>query len=159
MKKDGYLVLTLFDAKEVMKLLGNNDSYTAYYTDDNGQKTKLYEITKKFTGDVKDEPGQTIDVYQKWVSEVSRPENLVTDKLMIKTMEKAGCKLIDDDTYINVYNLNKPWFNEVIPHEENPKNKKFYEDVAKFYGPLKGADKESKTYSFLNKYYVFQKVE
>jgi hypothetical protein len=48
---------------------------------------------------------------------------------------------------------------DVTPHEENYKNKKFYEDVAKFYDNLKGADKESKLYSFLNKYYIFQKFE
>ena len=55
--------------------------------------------------------------------------------------------------------MNKGWFNDVVPHEENPKNKVFYEDVGKFYGELKGADKESKTYSFLNRYYIFQKME
>jgi hypothetical protein len=78
---------------------------------------------------------------------------------MIKTMEKAGCRLIDSDNFSNLYNINKPWFTDVIQHEENPKNKKYYEDVAKFYGNLKGPDKESKIYSFLNRYYIFQKDE
>jgi hypothetical protein len=79
---------------------------------------------------------------------------------MLKTMEKAGCRLIETDLFANIFNINKYWFSEVVPHEENPKNKKFYEDVGKFFdNNLKGADKESKSYSFLNRYYVFQKME
>ena len=155
----GYIILTLFDSNEVMKLLGDKDNYTAYYTDDNGEKLKLYEITKKFSGPYKDEPGQSIDVLQRWFSEVAITENLVSPKLMVKTMEKANCRLVDSDLFGNLYQMNKGWFNDVVPHEENPKNKVFYEDVGKFYGELKGADKESKTYSFLNRYYIFQKME
>jgi SAM-dependent methyltransferase len=155
----GYIVFTLFDAGRVSELLGDKDVYTSYYTDDNGEKLKLFEIVKKFSGPIKDEPGQTIDVLMKWISDTYLPENLITPKLMIKTMEKAGCRLVDTDLFSNVYNINKAWFTEVVPHEENPKNKKFYEDVAKFYGNLKGSDKESKTFSFLNRYYIFQKME
>ena len=36
--------MTLFDSNEVMKLLGEKDVFTSYYTDENGQKTKLFEI-------------------------------------------------------------------------------------------------------------------
>ena len=155
----GYLVFTMFDSGEVLKLFGEKDVYTSYYTDDNGEKQKLFEITKKFPGTIKDEPGQTVDVMMKWISEVARPEYLVTPKLMIKTMEKAGCRLVDSDLFSNIYQINKGWFTDVISHEENPKNREFYEKVAKFYGDLKGPDKESRLYSFLNRYYVFQKME
>jgi SAM-dependent methyltransferase len=154
----GYIILTLFDSNEVLKLLGEKDVYTAYYTDDNGEKLKLFEITKKFAGQYKDEPGQTIDVYMKWLSEAILPENLVSPKLMTKTMEKAGCRLVDSDIFSNLFQINKGWFSDVISHEENPKNKEFYENVGKFYSELKGADKESKLFSFLNRYYIFQKM-
>jgi len=155
----GYIIVTLFDSGEVLKLLNGTDVFTSYYTGDNGEKIKLFEITKKFTGELKDEPGQTIDVMMRWISETARPENLLTPKLVINTMKKAGCRLVESDTFASLYNINKPWFMDVTPHEENYKNKKFYEDVAKFYDNLKGADKESKLYSFLNKYYIFQKFE
>ena len=155
----GYIILTLFDSNEVLKLLNDTDVFTSYYTNDEGQKTKLFEITKKFPGKLKDEPGQTIDVMMKWISDAVKPENLITPKFLISTMEKAGCRLVDTNTFSNVYNINKSWFMNVVPHEENYKNKKFYEDVVKFYGALKGYDKESKVYSFLNRYYIFQKSE
>ena len=38
-------------------------------------------------------------------------------------MKKAGCRLVDTDTFKNVYEINKPYFTEVIKYEENPKNK------------------------------------
>jgi SAM-dependent methyltransferase len=155
----GFIVFTLFDAGRVSNLLGDKDVYTSYYTDENGEKQKLFEIIKKFQGTVKDEPGQSIDVNMRWISDVYYTENLITSKLMIKSMEKAGCKLVDSDLFANLYQINKGWFQNVITHEENVKNKEFYADVAKFYDELKGADKEGKTFSFLNRYYIFQKIQ
>ena len=46
------------------------------------------------------------------------------------------------DGYL-ICTLNKEWFTDVIESEENPRNKKFYKNVARFYGDLKGVDKES----------------
>jgi hypothetical protein len=39
---------------------------------------------------------------------------------------------------IHLYNLNQQYFTNVIEHEENPKNYKFYKKVAAFYEDLKG---------------------
>jgi SAM-dependent methyltransferase len=160
LKTDGYLICTLFDPKQVMNLFAGKDTFTSYYTDDEGQRAKFFEIVKKFEGDMKDEPGLAIDVHMGWVSQEGKyiTEYLVTPKLLIKTMEKAGCALVDTDLFVNTYNINREWFMEVIEHEENPKNKKFYKNVAQFYGDLKGADKESRTWNDLYRFYVFKKL-
>ena len=96
-----------------------------------------------------------------WVSQegVYIPEYMVTPKLLIKTMEKAGCVLVDTDLFVNTYNINKEWFMEVIDHEQNLKNRKFFKDVAEFYGDLKGADKESRIWNELFRFYIFKKIE
>ena len=96
-----------------------------------------------------------------WINDKDKyiEEFLVPKELMVNTMKKAGCKLVDSDLFSNLYHYNKPYFENVIKFEENPKNKQFYEKVANFYGDLKGADKESRHYSFLFRYYVFQKIE
>ena len=101
-----------------------------------------------------------IDIHMGWISQEGKyiTEYLVTPKLLIKTMEKAGCVLVDTDLFVNLYNINREWFTEVIDHEENPKNKKFYKTVANFYGDLKGADKESKVWNDLYRFYVFKKL-
>ena len=65
--------------------------------------------------------------------------------------------IIETNTNIRI-SLTQPE-NIITLFMENVKNKEFYNKVSKFYGELKGQDKESKTYSFLNRYYIFQKME
>ena len=52
-----------------MNLLNTKDTFTSYYTDDNGQRNKFFEIIKKFDGDVKDITGQAVDYHMAWVSQ------------------------------------------------------------------------------------------
>jgi len=160
LKNDGYFICTMCDPKQVMTLLNGKDTFTSYYTDEDGQRRVFFELIKKFEGPLQDEPGLAMDVHMGWMSQEGKylTEYLVTPKLLIKTMEKAGCVLVDTDLFANTYNINKEWFTDVIEHEENPKNKKFYQSVAKFYGELKGVDKESRIWNDLFRFYVFKKL-
>lgn len=160
LKKDGYLICTVFDPSQVMTILGEKNVFTSYYTDDDGQRKKFFEIVKKFDGEIKDEPGFAIDVHMAWINQEDKylTEYLITPKLLINSMKKADCVLYDTDLFVNTYNINSDWFNNVIDHEENPKNKKFYKDVAEFYGDLKGADKESRIWNDLYRYFIFKKI-
>jgi len=161
LKIGGYIILTMFDAKTVIDKITENNTYTSYYTDDNGTRNKFFEIIKKFDGPLEDKPGQGIDVHMAWFMEENKYETeyLVTPNLLNKTMKKAGCTLVETDLFSNLYYLNQPYFLNVIHHEENLKNLKVYKDVAEYYGDLKGIDKESRIFTFLNRYYVYQKIE
>ena len=161
LKIGGFIICELFDADLVMKMLGENDTYTSFYTDEEGKKRIFYEIVKKFDGKYDNKIGRAIDVHMSWFCDDGQyfTEYLVSKDLMVSTMKKAGCYLIDTDIFRNVYNLNKDWFERVAPTEENIKNKKFYAKVQKFYEDLDGPDKQSKEYSFLNRYYIFKKIE
>jgi len=158
LKNEGYLMCTLFDPSQVMSILGEKNVFTSYYTDEDGQRKKFFEIIKKFDGELKNEPGFAIDVFMPWINDKYNTEYLVTPKLLIDTMKKAGCSLVDTDLFVNTYNINSEWFNQVIDHEENPKNKKFYKRVAEFYGDLKGAEKEGRIWNDLYRYYIFKKI-
>jgi len=160
LKKDGFVLLTLFDTKQIEKILNNKNIFTSYYTDDEGERVKLFEIIKKYSGEIKDKPGQAIDVHQRWINDEGKyyQEYLVSFKLLKNTMKEAGCRLVDSDLFLNLYKTNKDYFTNVIEHEENPKNMKFYKEIARFYGNLNSVDKETKLYSFLSRYYVFQKI-
>ncbi len=160
LKLGGYIILTLFDAKQIIEKLENKNTFTSYYTDDNGNRKKFFEVIKKFEGNVKDDVGLAIDVHMAWIMEENKycTEYLVTEKLLTNTMKKAGCRLVETDLFSNLYYLNQQYFTQVIEHEENKKNYKFYKDVAQYYGDLKGADKESRMFTFLNRYYVYQKI-
>ena len=158
LKKDGYLICTLFDPNQVITLLNKQDIYTSNYTTDEGQRSKFFEITKKFPGDLKDVPGQMIDVQMGWVSDDPYTEYLITPKLLIDSMKNADCVLVESDLFVNTYNINSDWMLNVTKFEHNPKNKQFYDKVSQFYGDLKGADKESKIWNKLFRYYIFKKI-
>lgn len=162
LKPGGFIIMTLFDGEKVNGLLKNekDNTYTTYYTDEDGKRTKLFEIIKKYDGDDLNRTGLALDVHMAWISEEDKYETeyLVTKDFMTNTMKnKCNTDLIETDTFENLYHINKPWFDMIVNIEENLKNRKFYQDVYKFYGDLKGADKESKKYSFLFRYFVFQK--
>jgi len=160
LKTGGYLFFTLFDAKLVMDKLGDKDTFTTYYTDDDGTRKKLFEIIKKFDGNLENKEGLPIDVHMAWIMQENKYETeyLVTPKLLNKVMEQASCQLVETDLFSNLYYINQQYFTQVIEHEENPKNYKFYKKVASFFEELKGIDKESKIFSFLNRYYIYKKI-
>lgn len=162
LKPGGFIIMTLFDGEKVNDLLSKekDNTYTAWYTDDEGKRKKLFEIIKKYDGNNLNRTGLALDVNMAWVLEENKYETeyLVTKDFMIKTMkEKCNLDLIETDMFENLYKINKPWFDMIINTEENIKNRNFYKDVYQFYGELKGADKESKKFSFLHRYFVFQK--
>lgn len=162
LKPNGYVIFTLFDANLVMDKMGDKNTFTAFYTDDDGSRKKLFEIIRKFddTSDI-NKIGLPIDVHLAWIMQENKYETeyLVTPSVMDSVMNRANCRLIETDTFANIYNMNLPYFTDVIEHEENPKNYKFYKKVADFYGELKNADKDSKIFSFLNRYYIYQKMQ
>ena len=161
LKVGGFLIFTLFDANLIMEKLDNKDTFTTYYTDDDGTRKKLFEIVKKFDGKLENKEGLPIDVHMAWIMQENKYETeyLVTPELLNKVMKKANCRLVESDTFSNLYYLNQQYFTNVIEHEENPRNYKFYKKVAAYYEDLKGIDKESRIFTFLNRYYVYQKMK
>jgi hypothetical protein len=159
--KDGYVTYTVVDPNQLLKLLSNKQSYTSMYTDDEGIRQKFFEIIKKFDNNYKDEPGQAVDYYMSWMHNEGTyaTEYIVSPSYLINIMKDAGCELIDTNLFVNLYYINKEWFLKVIEHESNEKNLAFYKKIAKFYGELKGADKESLSWNELWRYYVFKKIK
>ena len=143
-----------------MDKLGDSDTFTTYYIDDDGIRKKLFEIIKKFDGKLEDKEGLAIDVHMAWIKQQNEYETeyLVTPKLLNDVMKRAGCRLVESDLFCNLYTINQQYFTQVIEHEENIRNYKFYKKVAEFFEDLKGIDKESKIFSFLNRYYIYQKI-
>ena len=155
----GYFICTLFDGDLVMNLLKDKSKYISYYTDDNGNKTSYFEIVKKFDREYDGGVGYKIDVLMPWINDKYIEEPLVSKRLLIKTMRKAGCRLVETETFGNLFEMNREFFTKSYMNEENEKNRKVYRDISDFYGELEGKDKESKVYSFLNRYYIFKKFE
>jgi SAM-dependent methyltransferase len=161
LKKGGYILLTLFDAGRILNVLKGKQSYTSSYIDDSGNRITLFDIVKKFedTDDI-NKPGLGIDVFMSWLAEEGKyqREYIVNYDYLIKLFKDNGIELVESEYFRNIYELHRNYFTNIIEHEENLKNKVFYEKVAKFYDLSKGVDRESYKFMNLFRYYIFQKV-
>jgi hypothetical protein len=96
-----------------------------------------------------------------WISEdgVYLTEYLVFKDFIIKSLkENCNLELVETDTFENFYNNNKTFLEIGKDEDSNLLNREFFKKVYKFYGDTEFLDK-CRTYSFLNRYYIFRKVE
>ena len=158
LKKGGLFIATLFDGDKVLELLNNKNNYLSTYQDENGNKETLFEIVKKFNGDNLNDFGKAIDVKISWINDNYLTEYMVSKEFLSKVFkEKSNLTLIDSLSFQELYNLNKDFFFDVVPYEENKQNKIFFDKVKTFYTDQSDINKQSQIYSFLHRYYVFRK--
>ncbi|CAH6421376.1 mRNA capping enzyme [uncultured virus] len=163
LKPGGYMLITTFDADKVLEILGENEKYTSYYTNQNGEQEVLFEIIKKYeklddNGIIG--PGYAIDVYN---SLILQEENYVTEYLVQKQfleqefLEKCDMQLVETDLFGNQFNIHEDYFKYVAQYEENVKTKKFLMNAAEYYNQKEEVNKASYQMSSLNRYYIFRK--
>ena len=155
----GYFIFQTFDGDKVKDLLKDKSNHAVYY-DENGEKKLLFDIIKKYDDNDKKNLGMAIDVHMGWISEegVYNTEYLVYKEFIIKSLkEQCNLMLVETDSFENMFNNSKS-FLELGSKIDASESKKFYGDVYKFYTPSE-INKKCYEYSFLNRYYVFRKVE
>jgi len=162
LRGDGYFTFETFDGDRVNELFKENNNYAVHH-DVNGNKKLLYDIVKKYSDeDVKKRGvGNAIDVHMSWLSNdgVYITEYLVFKDFIIKSLkENCNLELVETDTFENFYNNNKMFLEIGKDEDSNLLNRKFFNNIYKFYGDTEFLDK-CRTYSFLNRYYIFRKVE
>jgi hypothetical protein len=157
-KVQGYFIGTCYDGKKVFELLKkkkNGENFTIM----NGAR-KMYEVTKMYdeTGFPDDEMslGYPINVYQESINKVFR-EYLVNFDYFIRVMENYGFTLISKN---EAQHMNLPdgsgLFSDLFAFMENeirmnPKHKSDYCKAIYM-------NQDEKTISFLNRYFIFRKV-
>ena len=91
----------------------------------------------------------------KWINQDEYyKEYLVEPSFLIESMEKNGLTLIETDTFKNLFDYNKEFLINNAKHESIPSTNKFFKNIATFYDDNL---KNFHLYSFLNRYYIFQK--
>lgn len=165
LKPDGYLLITTFDADEVVKVLGDKDKFTSYYTNSDGEQEVLFEIIKKYDKlDTKGiiGPGYAIDVYN---ALILQEDNYITEYLVqrefIETQFKERCNLVlvETDLFGNQFNIHEEYFRRVATYEENVKTRKFLLNAAEYYNQKEEVNKASYQMTKLNRYYIFRRDE
>ena len=160
LKAGGYLILTHWDAEQILKLLGNNNSYEMNYTDDKGRTEKLYEIVKKYDKIEKPiGPGYAIDLFAAWMFESG---NYVTEYLVdIEFLKKdllqdCQLELVETELFENQYNIHSEFFSDAYKYQSNKDTLQFLEKVSHYYDDTE-INKACYNYTNLQRYSVFRK--
>ena len=159
LRDGGYFTFVTFDGDRVKDKLKGIDKISEYY-EENGEKKLLYEIVKKYDDNTKEKIGLGIDVHMSWFSEegVYQTEYLVFSDFIIKSLkEKCNLELVETGLFENLFNDNKQ-FLELGANVDAGMSKKFFGNIYNFYEPTE-FNKKCQAYTFLNRFYVFRKIE
>jgi hypothetical protein len=157
-KRNGYFIGTCFDGKTIFKLLEDKDEGGSF-TIMNDEK-KIFELTKMYsqTGFPDDETcvGYPINVYQETIGKTFR-EYLVNFDYLMRIMEDYGFVLVNKEKAIpmglpNGSGLFGDMFRNMESETKND-NRKFAD-----YKNAHLMTVDEKQISFMNRYFVFQKL-
>jgi SAM-dependent methyltransferase len=152
LKPGGYIICTLLDSREVVRIIGGNTEYATYYIQD-GIRKEYFKISRTTQGVVKDTYGQGIDVYMSWVADEYRTEYLVSRNLLVNTFELADCILIETNLFKKMYHMYENWILQISENTETD----FMNKLKDFYTKKDSLNMLGKEWTNLFRYYVFQK--
>lgn len=159
LRDGGYFIATTFDANEVIKAIGNNEAFTVYYDDSDGNKKKFFEIVRKYGSTDAINVGSAIDVYMSWAFDEGtyQTEFLVDYNFIINDLSKdADLEIVDSDLFSNQLVINKKFLVDATRYESVEDTKKYMTNVAQYYD---NSDMNQKCmeYTNLHRYFVFRK--
>jgi len=165
LRNGGYFMVTHMDAKKVVKALENKNEIAYEYTDNEGNKEKLFEIIKKYDDKNLSKIiglGNPIDLFASWMFEDGNfmTEYLVDiDFLKKDLLESCQLELIETDTFENQYNINKTFFKDGIYNfEPNLETRDFLDKVSKYYEKSE-INETCKVFTNLWRFSIFRKKD
>ena len=139
LKPGGYLIATCLDAEKVHALLGDTNKYSAYYTNEKGEKKLFFQIVKKYAdkkeGEIFEE-GNAIDFFGAWMFQEGQfeTEYLVDTRFITQQfLDDCDLELIDTDTFDNQYTMHKEFVTKYAKYESVAETRKFFMQVKEFY--------------------------
>jgi SAM-dependent methyltransferase len=164
--KPGGLLLAggIFDAKQLIKYLGDKDRITEYFTDENGDKKILWEVIKKFdlTDNKKITIGYAVDFYAAWLffEGTYQTEYLVDKDFLINEFSKdCDLELVETDLFSTLFDKHYDFITNYSKFERNKtETLKFLNNVKEYYkdDPINLACRLNDK---ITRYYVFRKRE
>jgi len=157
-KVGGYFIGTCYDGETVFNVLSQKNEGDSMTITDDGHK--IYEITKRYaqTGFPDDENslGYAVDIFQESINKVFR-EYLVNYKLLVRLMENYGLVPVESETARKMGMPNNTgMFDELYESMENDIRRNRMHEAD--YGLAPNMSYSEKRISFMNRYFIFQKV-
>jgi hypothetical protein len=157
-KPSGYVIITTYDSEIVHQdLVKDGGQSTTHYVNKEGEKLVLYDLIKRYEGDVQDITGQGVDVHlpvfdkDKYVLEYVVPK-----KLLVDTMEENGFALVETDLLWNMYIKNREFFKKAVEYESG-KTRNYYMSIKEYYNETDPLNQILYPHTRKNRFYVFQK--
>jgi SAM-dependent methyltransferase len=161
LRRGGYFIATTFDAREVIKLIGDKDAYTVYYDDLDGNKKKFFEIVKRYDIENKDEkigPGYGIDVFMSWAFDEGnfQTEYLVDVNFIKDDLANADFELVDTDLFSNQMEIHKDFLLDATKYESSKESRDYMAKVSQYYEKNE-MNSKCIEYTNLHRYFIFRK--
>jgi hypothetical protein len=166
LRNGGYFLATTFDARKVIELLGDEEKFTQYYTDENGQSKILFEIVKKYEIQSNEKKvvekigvGHALDVHMAWMSLEGKhlTEYLVDSRFLVDDLAKdCNLDLVSTDNCANQLEIHRQFLEKYSKYESDARTRKFIEGVASFYKDT-SVNIGTRLWTGLFRYYVFRK--
>jgi SAM-dependent methyltransferase len=168
LRPGGWFLATCFDADLIIDALGKEGKHILNYTDEDGSRKILHEITKRFElTDAEQKSavkngyglGCAIDMYNaSFMHEGTvETEYLVDKRFLVREFAKrCGLEVVDTGLFSSVYKTNHEFFKKVAPWESSDPT--YLLKVRKFYNLENEIDRLSYEITRLNRYYVFRKT-
>ncbi len=162
LRNGGYFIATCFDAKQVIKAIGDKDSFTVNYDDAEGNKKVFFDIIKRYEGiDVNSliGVGHAIDVFFTWAFEDGTylPEYLVDiDFIKAEFLKDCDMELVDTDLFGNQMEINRSFLTDALRYESAEETLGYLGKVTNYYNDDE-INKKSIQYTQLHRYFVFRK--
>jgi SAM-dependent methyltransferase len=157
LRQHGFLIITTLDGNLVHNAFNSDGKINEEYMSSDGNKSLLYDINRLYPSNTKNlkQTGLAIDVLMKWINQDDYyKEYLVEPSFLIESMEKIGLSLIETDTFKNIFDNYKEFLHNNAKNESIPDTKKYLMNTANYYDEK---FKNFHSYSFLFRYYIFQK--
>jgi hypothetical protein len=163
LKPGGYYLGSTYDAKRIIELFKETDTYTTYYTDNKGEKKKLFEIVNKFG---KLDPnseigiGHAVDFFAAWLFlEGTYVTEYLVDINFLKRelLEFCDLELVDTDYFDNLMIIHRDFILNYTKYEFEPLTNKFLTGVGEYYNNKDPVNQASYLNTRLYRYFVFRK--
>ena len=159
----GFALFTCFDAQQIVKALGDNDTYTSKYTDNKGNLKTLLEIKKKFKKLPNGEmygAENPIDVHNALIQREDEfiTEYLVDKDFLIEQFDKhCNMELVETELFENLFHMFRDYFMFSVEFENNKQTADFLKNAAQFYDQKNEVNKAAFNMTKLNRYYIFKR--
>jgi SAM-dependent methyltransferase len=162
LRAGGYFFATTFDAHQVIKSIGNNESFAVHLDDEEGNKRLFFEIVKKYRDVKPDEVigvGQPIDLHAAWMFNegVYFTEYLVDVNFLREELDRdCDMELVDTDLFQNQMAIHRQFLTDSVDYESTESTRKYLSKTGTYYEDTE-INLKCREYTNMNRYYVFRK--